>query len=181
MPMDWFAVYTKHQHEKSAAALLERKGIERFLPLYRAVHRWKDRAQQVHLPLFPCYLFVRMDLSRKIEVLQTAGVRWFVENAGHAAPVPESEIEALQRVCISGARLEPHPFLKQGDAVRITAGPLLGIEGILAQVKNEQRIVLSVDLLKRSVAVEVDLKSVELVKQFRTVSLGPGITEPNMN
>jgi len=164
MAADWFAVYTKHQHEKSAAALLERKGIEQFLPLYRAVHRWKDRRQQVQLPLFPCYLFVRMDLSRKIEVLQTAGVRWFVENAGHATPVSLAEIEALQKVCSSGVRVEPHPFLKRGDTVRLTAGPLLGVEGILTQVKNEHRIVLSVDLLKRSIAVEVDLASVVLVK-----------------
>lgn len=164
MPADWFAVYTKHQHEKSAAALLEKKQIEQFLPLYRTVHKWKDRNQQVQLPLFPCYLFVRMELSRKLEVLQTAGVRWFVENAGHSCPVPETEIEALQKVCASGVRVEPHPFLKQGDTVRLTSGPLLGVEGILTQVKNEHRIVLSVDLLKRSIAVEVDLTSAELIK-----------------
>ncbi len=178
MPTDWFAVYTKHQHEKSAATLLEKKGIERFLPLYRAVHRWKDRNQPVQLPLFPCYLFVRTDLSRKLDVLQTAGVRWFVEIAGHACPVPEAEIEALQKVCASGVRVEPHPFLKQGDTVRLTAGPLLGVEGILAQVKNEHRIVLSVDLLKRSVAVEVDLTSVELVRTNAAEVTASGDSNP---
>lgn len=174
MQADWFAVYTKHQHEKSAAALLEKKGIERFLPLYRSVHRWKDRNQQVQLPLFPCYLFVRTELSRKLDVLQTAGVRWFVENAGHACSVPEAEIEALQKVCASGVRVEPHPFLKQGDTVRLTAGPLFGVEGILTQVKNEHRVVLSVDLLKRSVAVEVNLGSVELVRTSPTEVISPG-------
>ena len=163
MPADWFAVYTKHQHEKSAASLLERKGIQQFLPLYREVRRWKDRKQEVVLPLFPCYLFVFTELSRKLEVLQTAGVRWFVENSGHACPVPEAEIEALQKVCASGVRVTPHPFLKRGDTVRLSEGPLAGIEGILTQVKNEHRIVLSVELLKRSVAVEVDPLSVERI------------------
>jgi len=171
MQGDWFAVYTKHQHEKSAAALLERKGIELFLPLYRTVHRWKDRNQSVQLPLFPCYFFVRTELSRKLEILQTAGVRWFVENSGHACPIPEVEIATLQQVCSSGARIEPHPFLKQGDTVRLTGGPLKGIEGILTQVKKEHRIVLSVDLLRRSIAVEVDLASVELIKVHKGGSL----------
>jgi len=173
--VDWYALYTKHQHEKSAATLLEKKGIEQFLPLYRAVHRWKDRNQQVLLPLFPCYLFVRAELARKIEVLQTAGIRWFVENAGHASPIPEFEIEALQKVCSSGVRVAPHPFLKKGDTVRLKTGPLLGIEGILTQVKNEHRIVLSVDLLQRSIAVEVDLASVEPVKSARDVSPNVGL------
>jgi len=180
MPADWFAVYTKHQHEKSAAALLEKKGIERFLPLYRAVHRWKDRNQQVDLPLFPCYLFVKADLSRKLDVLQTAGIRWFVENTGHACPVPEVEIEALRKVCASGVRVEPHPFLRQGDTVRLIAGPLLGVEGILAQVKNEHRIVLSVELLKRSIAAEVDLAMVELVRSGQSRVASPGNAEQKL-
>ena len=172
MPPDWFAVYTKHQHEKSAAALLERKGFQQFLPLYRAVHRWKDRNQQVVLPLFPCYLFVRTELARKLEILQTAGVRWLVENAGRACSIPETEIEAIQRVCSSGVRVEPHPFLKQGDHIRLNSGPLAGVEGILTQVKNGHRIVLSVELLKRSVAVEVDLLSIEVISCSKGSVLG---------
>jgi transcription antitermination factor NusG len=177
MPADWFAVYTKHQHEKSAASLLERKGIRQFLPLYREVHRWKDRKQKVVLPLFPCYLFVLTDLSRKLEVLQTAGVRWFVENAGRACPVPEAEIEALQKVCASGIRVEPHPFLKQGDTVRLNEGPLAGLQGILTQLKNEHRIVLSVELLKRSVAVEVDILSVERIARPKNPLSGQAASE----
>jgi transcription antitermination factor NusG len=175
--VDWYALYTKHQHEKSAATLLEKKGIEQFLPLYRAVHRWKDRNQQVLLPLLPCYLFVRAELRRKLEVLQTAGIRWFVENAGRACPIPEFEIEALQKVCSSGVHVAPCPFLKKGDTVRLKAGPLLGIEGILTQVKNEHRIVLSVDLLQRSIAVEVDLASVEPVKSARSVPPDVGLAK----
>ena len=107
----WYAVYTKFQHEKSAAALLSRKQFEAFLPVYRTVHRWKDRNQLVILPLFPCYLFVRTDLQRKAEILQTAGIRWIVESAGCACPLAESEIASVRRVCaVAGA--QPHPFLK---------------------------------------------------------------------
>lgn len=161
MRAEWLAVYTKHQHEKTVAALLGKKGIEHFLPLYQTVNRWKDRNQRVSLPLFPCYLFVRLELGRKLEVLQTAGVRWFIENAGHACVVPDSEINDLRRVCESGVGVGPHPFLQKGDQVRIRKGPLAGIEGILKQVRNEHCVILSIELLKRSVAVEVSLESVQ--------------------
>jgi transcription antitermination factor NusG len=122
-------------------------------------------------------LFVFTDLSRKLEVLQTAGVRWFVEHSGHACRVPDAEIEVLQKVCASGVRVEPHPFLKQGDPVRLSEGPLAGIEGILTQVKNEHRIVLSVELLKRSVAVEVDLLSVERIGEPKVRLSGQAASE----
>jgi len=168
MAADWFAVYTKHQHEKSAASLFEKKGIEHFLPLYRAVHRWKDRKQRVSLPLFPCYVFVKTELERKVEVLQTGGVRWFVENAGRACPVPEAEVQALQKICASGLRVEPHPFLQEGDIVNVVRGPLAGVTGILAQMKSGHRIILSVELLKRSLAVEVDVAAVERFGPART-------------
>ena len=170
MSAEWLAVYTRHQHEKTVAALLGKKGIEHFLPLYQTVNRWKDRNQRVSLPLFPCYLFVRLELGRKLEVLQTAGVRWFIENAGHACAVPESEINDLRRVCESGVGVGPHPFLQKGDYVCIRKGPLAGIEGILKQVKNEHYVVLSVELLKRSVAVEVSLESVQRLAQQKRVS-----------
>jgi transcription antitermination factor NusG len=170
---EWLAVYTKHQHEKSVAALLERKGIEHFLPLYQTVNRWKDRNQRVSLPLFPCYLFVRLELGRKLEVLQTAGVRWFVENAGHACAVPEPEINDLRRVCESGVRIGPHPFLQKGDQVLIRKGPLAGIEGILKQVRSEHCVILSVELLKRSVAVEVSPDSVQRLAPQKRVSQAP--------
>lgn len=163
MASAWYAVYTKHQHEKSAAALLGRKDFEVFFPVYRAVHRWKDRNQIVVLPLFPCYLFLRTELDRKIDILRTAGVRWIVENTGHACPVPEGEIEAVRKICSAATRVQPHPFLKHGDLVRIRSGPLLGMEGFLVRIKNQCRVVVSVDLLQKSVAVEVDVEDVGLV------------------
>jgi transcription antitermination factor NusG len=157
----WYAVYTKFQHEKSAAASLANKNIEVFLPVYRAVHRWKDRSQMVILPLFPCYAFVRINLERKLEVLRTAGVRWLVESAGRACPIPDAQIEAVRKVCSAGARVQPHPFLRIGDLVRVRGGALASTEGILVRTKNQYRVVITVELLQRSVAVEVEISNVE--------------------
>jgi len=166
----WYAVYTRFQHEKTIAAQLGKKEVEVFLPVYRTVHRWSDRNQLLVLPLFPCYLFVRTELDRKLDILRTAGVRWLVEIAGHACPVPDVEIEAIRRICSVATRLQPHPFLKQGDLVRVRKGPLTGIEGFFLRVKNQYRVVVSMELLRKSVAVEVDLADVELLNANRRVS-----------
>lgn len=163
----WYAVYTKFHHEKRAASLLEKKEFEVFLPVYRTVHRWKDRNQMVIIPLFPCYLFLRTELGRKLDVLRSAGVRWFVENAGQACAVPDSQIEAVRKICSVATRFQPHPFLKQGDLVRVRRGPLLGMEGFFVRTKGQYRVVVSVELLCKSVAVEVDLADVELVNGSR--------------
>lgn len=173
MSSAWYAVYTKFQHEKSAAALLEAKEFQLFLPVYRTVHRWKDRNTLVVLPLFPCYLFLRMELTRKIDVLRTAGVQWLVENAGHACSIPEAEIEAVRKICSIATRYQPHPFLKQGDFVRIRKGPLLGVEGFFVRTKNQYRVVVSVELLRKSVAVEVDLTDIGLVNGNAAMSPTP--------
>lgn len=166
-PCWWYAVYAKHQHEKRASELLARKGFEVFLPLYRTEHRWKDRTKVVSLPLFPSYLFLRTDLVRKIEILRTPGVFWLIENGGHACPVPETDIEAVRRITQSSANIQPHPYLRCGDFVRVREGALAGIEGILTRVKNRYRVVLSVDLLQKAIAVEVDLSVVERVNRSR--------------
>jgi transcription antitermination factor NusG len=166
----WYAVYTRFQHEKSAASLLEKKEFEVLLPVYQTVHRWKDRKQKVVLPLFPCYLFLRTELDRKLDVLRTVGVRWIVENAGQACPVPGAEIEAVRKMCSVAARLQPYPFLKHGDLVRIRTGPLTGTEGFFVRVKNQYRVVVSVELLRQSVAVEVDLADVDLLNPGRRIS-----------
>jgi len=166
----WYAVYTKFQHEKSAVSLLEKKGFEVFLPLYRTLRHWKDRNQIVILPLFPCYLFLKTELDRKIDIVRTAGVLWLVENAGQACVVPDVEIETVRRVCSVTTPVQPHPFLKQGDLVRIRRGPLLGMEGFFVWTKNKYRVVVSIQLLCKSVAVEVDLADVELVDASRRTS-----------
>ena len=169
----WYAVYTKFQHEKSVAGLLQSKDLQVFLPLYRTMHRWTDRNQLVNLPLFPCYVFVRTALDRKLDILRTAGVRWFVENGGHACPVPEAEIDAVRKICASSARVQPHPFLVEGNPVRIRTGALAGTEGLLVRVKNQSRVVISVELLQKSVSVEVEIENLESLGISRRVAGSP--------
>jgi len=171
MDEDWYAIYTKHQHEKVASVHLAKKGFEVLLPLYRTAHRWKDRTQVVQLPLFPCYVFLRGSLERKLEILRTPGVFWLVGSGGQATPVPQSDIEAVRKIIRDPARVEPHPLLECGDRVRVRSGPLSGLEGVLVRVKNYCRIVMSIQLLKQAVAVEVDASIVESVSP-KTKSAG---------
>ena len=161
MSPDWHALYTRHQHEKAVASILKGKGFDVFLPLYSAVHRWQDRAKELSLPLFPCYVFVRGGLDRRADVLATPGVHSFVPRQGPAADVPEAEIEAVRRLVVRSNGVEPHPYLRCGEWVRVKSGPLEGLEGILTRKKNLFRLVLSVELLEKSVAVEVSASMVE--------------------
>jgi transcription antitermination factor NusG len=160
---NWFAVCTRHQHEKTAARILEYKEFEVFLPLYKARHRWKDRIKEVSLPLFPGYLFVREGFKRWLAILTTPGVSSIVSCGGQPAAIPFSEIEGVKRVVESTLRVEPHPFLKSGDWVRVKDGPIAGVEGILLRKKNIARLVLSVEMLGKSAAVEVDAIHVERI------------------
>jgi transcription antitermination factor NusG len=158
----WQAVYTRHQHEKLAARNLERKGFEVFLPLYSDVRQWRDRRKKLHLPVFPCYIFLRGVLERRLDVLTTPGVHSVVGNAGRAALIPAEEIAAIRRLVESRADIEPCPYLPFGCRVTVKSGPLRGLEGILTRRKEgSSRLVLSIELLRRSVAVEVDENLVE--------------------
>ena len=159
----WHAIYTRHQHEKVIARLLSEKGFEVFLPLYNVARRWKDRTRRLSLPLFPCYLFVWTGVERRREIVTTPGFYSFVGAGDRPALIPREEIEAVRRVLARGAAVEPCPYLRCGDWVRITSGPLEGIEGILSRKKNLFRLILSVELLEKSVAVEVDACLVERV------------------
>jgi transcription antitermination factor NusG len=159
----WYAVCTRYQHEKTAARILEYKDFEVFLPLYKARHRWKDRIKEVHIPLFPGYLFVREGLKRWLGILTTPGVSSIVSCGDQPIAIPFSEIEGVKRVVDSSLRVEPHPFLKSGDWVRVKCGPVAGVEGILLRQKNVARLVLSVEMLGKSAAVEVDASDVERI------------------
>ncbi len=158
----WYAVYTRHQHEKVVAQILNSKGFETFLPLYSAIRRWSDRTKSRLFPFFPCYVFLNAHLSRQFDVVTTPGVHNLVSVAGRPAVIAADEIAAMRRVEATG-RLEPHPFLRSGDWVRVRSGALEGIEGMLSRKKNSLRLVLSVELLEKSVAVEVDSSAVERV------------------
>lgn len=159
--VSWYALHTRHQHEKNVARLLASREFNVFLPLYGTVHRWKDRNKQLSLPLFPCYVFIQGGMDHRRDIVTTPGVHGFVGCAGRPAPIPEEEIAAVRQVVEEELRVEPHPFLRCGDWVRVRTGPLSGVEGILIRKKNLFRLVLCVTLLERSVAVEVDVSMVE--------------------
>jgi transcription antitermination factor NusG len=160
-PGGWYALYTRHQHEKMVAHILTTKGFETLLPLYRVARRWKDRTKLLFLPLFPCYVFLNGGLERRLDIMTTPGIHALVSSAGQPAAIPPAEIDAIRRAVESGARLEPHPLLKSGDWVRVKCGPLEGIQGILVRKKNLYRLVLSVEMLGKAAAVEVDAVLVE--------------------
>jgi transcription antitermination factor NusG len=157
----WWALYTRHQHEKTVAEMLSAKGFEVFLPLYESTRRWKDRTKTLSLPLFPCYLFLRGGLDRKLQVVTTPGVHMILYRGEHAAIVPEQEIQSIQKAVGGSSRFEPHPFLRCGMRVRVIRGALEGVEGILVRKKNLCKLILSVDMLAQSVAVEIHASDVE--------------------
>ena len=151
----WYAAYTCANHEKRVAGQLEQRAVEHFLPLYESVRRWKDRRVRLHLPLFPGYVFVRVALRDRLQVLEIPSVVRLVGFNGHPTALPDREMEALREglTCQGGA--EPHPYLTVGRRVRIIGGPLSSIEGILVRKKGNLRVVVSVALIQRSFIVEV--------------------------
>jgi transcription antitermination factor NusG len=161
----WCALHTRHQHEGTVARILTTKGVEVFLPTYHTVHRWKDRKKQLELPLFPGYLFFTYESERRIQVLSTPGVHTILmTDVNTPAEIPQEEILAIRRAVESPLRLEPHPYWKGGDVVRIKSGPLEGLEGVVSRSKDAFRVVLSVEMLGKSAAVEIDAGSVERVR-----------------
>ena len=157
----WYAVYTRHQHERSVTQILAAKGLETLLPLYPAIRTWKDRTKLISLPLFPCYVFVKAGLDRRLDIVTTPGITALVSNARQLAAIAACEIEDVRRTVESGAHVEPHPFLKCGERVRVKRGPLAGLEGLLVRKKSIFRLVLSIDMLGKSVAVEIDSALIE--------------------
>ena len=152
----WFALQIRSQHEKIVASTLREKGYEEFLPLCQIKRRWSDRVKRLEAPLFPGYVFCRFDVQKRLPILVTPGVRSIVGLGKIPLPIDNSEIAALQSIVKSGLPAEPWPFLKIGQRVRIEQGSLEGLEGILLTPKNSYRLVVSVTLLQRSVAVEID-------------------------
>jgi transcription antitermination factor NusG len=161
LELRWYAAYTCANHEKRVREQLEPRSIESYLPLYEAVRRWKDRRMRLQLPLFPGYVFVRMALVDRLRVLQVPSVVRLVGFNGHLAALPDAEIEGLKNGLACGVRAEPHPFLTAGRRVRIKGGPLEGREGILLRRKGSLRVVLSIELIHRSIVVDVDVADVQ--------------------
>jgi transcription antitermination factor NusG len=157
----WYAIYTSARHEKTVAEHLRHREVEHFLPLYHTVHDWKNGRKKLQLPLFPGYVFVRIAARSRLRVLEVPGVAYIVGNGQRPWPLPASEIRNLQNAIGSDRALEPHRFLTVGQRVRVVRGPLAGAEGILVRKKDNSRVVLSVDLIMRSVAVDVDQYEIE--------------------
>lgn len=159
----WFAVYTNSRHEKIAAKHFAERHLESFLPLYRKVHHWTKQSRvTLELPLFPNYIFVHMAPQQRVSVLAVPGVLGIVGRGHISSALSDAEIESL-RTGLELNKFEPHPYLAVGERVRIRAGSMEGMEGILVRKKNELRVVLTLDLIQRSVSVEVDADDVEPV------------------
>jgi transcription antitermination factor NusG len=152
----WFAILIRTGREKTANLLLENAGYECFLPVSKSTRRWSDRTKQIEVPLFPGYLFCRMNPHNRLTVLMTPGVIQIVGVGKTPIPVEEEEMEAIQRVQRSGLSAMPWPYMQVGNVAQILEGPLRGLTGIIVKIKSGMKLVLSVSLLQRSVAVEVE-------------------------
>jgi transcription antitermination factor NusG len=169
----WFGVQVLPRHEKLVAISLKNKEIQEFLPLYKTRRRWSDRIQEIEQPFFQGYVFCRINPLDRLPVLMTPGVIQFVGIHKEPLPIEDHEIASLQAVVRSGLPVMPWPFLRVGQRVRISEGSLRDLEGILIHVKGVQRLVVSMNLLQRSVAVEVDREWVEPVNPPRLRSAMP--------
>lgn len=157
----WYAAHTRANHEKRVAEQLGVRDVEHFLPLYTSVRRWKDRRMTLQLPLFPGYVFVRLAPPDRLRLQQVPGVARLVGFNGNPTPLRDEEIAALRGGLERSLRAEPHPFLTVGRRVRVKNGPLAGLEGILSKRKNRARLVASVELIQRAMAVEIDEADLE--------------------
>ncbi len=167
----WFAVQVRTLHEGPIAALLRAKGYEPFHATCKCRRQWSDRIKVVDQPLFPGYLFCQFDVQKRLAILMTPGVIRIVGCGKSPVSVVDSEIEALQAIVRAGLPTQPWAFLNIGDRVRVNHGALRGVEGILIQVKSRHRIILSVTLLQRSVAVEIDSAQVSLLQRAQQASI----------
>jgi transcription antitermination factor NusG len=163
----WYAAYTWAQHEKRVAEQMAKREVEHFLPLYSSVRRWKDRRVRLTLPLFPGYVFVRLALQDRFGVLPIPSVVRLIGFGGLPAALPDEEVEILRSGLADQLHAEPHPFLTTGRRVRIVRGPLAGLEGILRCKKNNFRLVVSVELIQRAFAVDVDAADVQPLQDSR--------------
>jgi len=163
----WYAIYTRASHEKRVAAELDARTVEHFLPQYSSVRRWKDRRVRLNLPLFPGYVFVRFALQDRLRILQVPSVVRLIGFGGLPTALPDEEVEILRAGLADQLHAEPHLFLNVGRRVRIVSGPLLGLEGILQRRKNNFRCVVSLDLIHRAFAVDVDAADVQPLQESK--------------
>ena len=161
---NWYAIHTRSRHEKWIAQELQKKRVFTFLPLLQQIRQWSDRRSKVQVPLFSCYAFVRIaqTTEERLKVLRTPGVLSFVGSERQGTPIPDEQIENLRTAIREKIPCAVHPFISTGQRVRIRGGSLDGIEGILMRQGGEQSVVVSVELLRRSVAIRVEGYDIEL-------------------
>jgi len=159
----WYAAYTSARHEKRVAEHLQRIGVESYLALYTATRQWNQRRARVELPLFPGYVFVRIPLAERLRVLSAPGVAYLVSARGEPVPLADEEIEPLRDCLARKLEAEPIAYLHAGNRVRVVAGPLSGLEGVIVRRENAARFVVSIDLIMRAIAINVDGLDLELI------------------
>ena len=164
----WYALCVRSRLEKTVARNLGGKGYEPFLPLCRRVRRWSDRIKHIELPLFPGYVFCRFDAADRLPILTIPGVNGVVGSGRNLLPVDENELKAIQAVLSSGKYYEACPFLEIGQRVRVEYGALQGVEGFVTLLKNTERLVISVQMLQRSVAVEIERECLKPIPERRS-------------
>lgn len=169
----WYAVHVKTNFEKVAATILQGKNLEVYLPSYRKPRRWSDRIKDIECPLFPGYVFCRFDVNNRLPILTTTGVLNVVGNGRTPASISDDELDVVRRIVDSGLAATPWPFLRVGERVVIRKGPLLGMEGILIAQRKKYRLVVSISLLQRSIAAEIDADFVSAVKPCFELSQAP--------
>ena len=181
-PYRWFAIQTRSRHEKVVRSQLELRNIENFLPTTRRLSQWTDRKKQVEVPLFAGYCFARFSLIDRLPVLQSEGVVRVVGSGERPEPIPDEEIESLRKLITNSSEFVCHPYLKEGMLVEVIRGPLQGVKGRLVREARPCRLVLSISLIQRAVAIEIDAASVTPVepidlfqKTLKTAGLSPPI------
>ena len=152
----WFALKVRTRAEDSVRTALEGKGYQVFLPTYLSVRQYSDRIRKVAAPLFPGYVFCRMDPNRRLPVLMTAGVEYAVGFGGRLESLPAAEIDAIQAITQAGLNAQPWPYLRSGNRVQIAFGAMKGVEGLLLKTQGADRLILSIEMLQRSISVEIE-------------------------
>jgi transcription antitermination factor NusG len=176
--LPWFALQVRSRKEDWVASQLAGQGFDCFLPKYKTIRQWSDRMKELEQPLFPGYLFCRFDYQNRRPLVMIPGVMQVIGVGRTPLPIEEREIEAIQLAVSSGLPSQPWPYLEVGERVRVNYGNLDGLEGILVNFKGNHRVVLSVTLLQRSVAMEVDLSWVTAVQKQRSAQAARHAVRP---
>jgi len=164
----WFALRVRSNHERIAVTHLRDRGYEEFAPSYKVEKRWSDRTKQIDQFLFPGYVFCRFNPNDRLPILTVPGVVDVVGFGKQPEHIPDAEIERVRRMVESGLLVAPYPYVEVGQPVLIEQGPLSGVEGILVETKGKTRLVVSVNLLRRSVSAEVDRRSIRPIPALST-------------